>query len=46
MEDKPCKQMERFLAMTKENHYFLLLDDKSKQICKVKIICNGMILIR
>ena len=45
MEDKPCKQMERFLAMTKENHYFLLLDDKSKEMYKVKIICKGMILI-
>ena len=37
MEDKQCKQMERFSAMTKENDYFLSLDDKSKQIYKVKI---------
>ena len=37
MEDKQCKQMERFLAMAKESDYFLSLDDKSKQIYKVKI---------
>ena len=37
MEDKQCKQMERFLAMAKESDYFLSLDDKSKQIHKVKI---------
>ena len=37
MEDKQSKQMERFLAMTKESNYFLLLDDKPKQIYKVKI---------
>ena len=29
--------MERFLAMAKESDYFLLLDDKSEQIYKVKI---------
>ena len=46
MEDKPRKQMERFLVMTKEDHYFLSLDDKSKQIYKVKIIWKGVILIR
>ena len=46
MEDKPCKEMERFLAMTKEDHYFLSLDDKSKQIYKLKIIWKGVILIR
>ena len=37
MEDKQCKQMERFLAMAKESDYFLSLDDKSKQIYKIKI---------
>ena len=37
MEDKQCKQMEQFLAMAKESNYFLSLDDKSKQIYKVKI---------
>ena len=37
MEDKQCKQMERFLAMSKESDYFLSLDDKSKQIYKIKI---------
>ena len=37
MEDKQCKQMERFLAMAKKSDYFLLLDDKSEQIYKVKI---------
>ena len=28
--------MERFLAMAKESDYFLSLDDKSKQIYKVR----------
>ena len=37
MEDKQCKQMERFLAMAKESDYFLSVDDKSKQIHIVKI---------
>ena len=37
IEDKQCEQMERSLAMAKENDNFLLLDDKSKQIYKVKI---------
>ena len=37
MEDKQCKQMERFLAMGKESDYFLSFDDKSKQIHIVKI---------
>ena len=37
MEDKQCKQTERFLAMAKENDYFLSSNDKSKQIYKVKI---------
>ena len=37
MEDKQCKQMERFSTMEKESDYFLSLDDKSKQIYKVKI---------
>ena len=37
MEDKQCKQMERFLAMANKSDYFLSLDDKSKQIYKVKI---------
>ena len=34
MEDKQCKQMERFLIIAKENDYFLQLDEKSKQIYK------------
>ena len=37
MEDKQCKQTERFSVMAKGNYYFLLLDDKSKQRYKVKI---------
>ena len=37
MEDKQCKQMERFSVMAKGSDYFLLLDDKSKQRYKVKI---------
>ena len=42
IEDKQCEQMERSLVMAKENDNFLLLDDKSKQIYKVKInnICS------
>ena len=34
-EDKQCKQMERFLAMTREGDYFLSLDDKFKQITNI-----------
>ena len=30
MEDKKCKQTERFSVMTKERDYFLLKDNKSK----------------
>ena len=37
MEDKQCKQTERFSVMAKGNYYFLSLDDKSKQRYKVKI---------
>ena len=37
MEDKQCKQTERFSIMTKRSDYFLLLDDKLKQGYKVKI---------
>ena len=37
MEDKLCKQMERFLAIAKESDNFLSLDDNSKRIYKVKI---------
>ena len=37
MEDKQCKQMERFLVMAEGSDYFLSLDDKSKHIYKVKI---------
>ena len=37
MEDKQCKQRERFSVMTKGNGYFLSLDDKSKQRYKLKI---------
>ena len=37
MEDKQCKQTERFKVMGKGSDYFLSLDDKSKQRYKVKI---------
>lgn len=37
MEDKQCKQRERFSVTTKGNGYFLSLDDKSKQRYKLKI---------
>ena len=37
MEDKQCKQTERFSVMAKGSDYFLSLDDKSKQRYKVKI---------
>ena len=37
MEDKQCKQTERFSVMSKGSNYFLSLDDKSKQRYKVKI---------
>ena len=36
MEDKRCKQTERFTVMAKASDYFLSLDDKSKQRYKVK----------
>ena len=36
MEDKQCKQIERILAMAKKR-LFLLLDDNTKHIYKVKI---------
>ena len=37
IEDKKYKQMEQLLAMAKESDYFVSLDDKSKQIYKIKI---------
>ena len=37
MEDKQCKQTERFSVMAKRSDYFLLLDDESKKRYKVKI---------
>ena len=37
MEDKQCKQTERFSVMAKGSDCFLSLDDKSKQRYKVKI---------
>ena len=37
MEDKQCKQTERYSVKAKGSNYFLSLDDKSKQRCKVKI---------
>ena len=37
MEDKQCREKEQFSVMTKGSDYFLLLDDKSKQIFKLKI---------
>ena len=37
MEDKQCKQTERFSVMAKGSNYFLLLDDKSKLSYEVKI---------
>ena len=36
MENKQCKQTERFSVKAKESEYFLSLDDKSKQKYKVK----------
>ena len=36
MEDKKCKQSERFSAMTKVSNFFSSLDDKSKQRYKAK----------
>ena len=37
MEDKQCKQTERYSVMAKGSDCFLSLDDKSKQRYKVKI---------
>ena len=37
MEDKQCKQIERFSVTAERNGCFLSLDDKSKQGYKVKI---------
>ena len=37
MEDKQCKQVERFSVIVKRSGYFLPLDDKSKQKYEVKI---------
>ena len=37
MEDKQCRQTERFSVMAKRTDYFLSLDVKSKQRYKVKI---------
>ena len=37
MEDKQCKQTERFSVMAKGRDNFLSLDDKSKERYKVKI---------
>ena len=37
MEGKQCKQTEQYSVIAKESNYFLPLDDKSKQRCKVKI---------
>ena len=36
MEEKQCKQTERISIMAKGSDYFLSLDDKFKQRCKVK----------
>ena len=36
MEDKQCKQTERFSVTGKASNYFLLLDDKSKQRYKIE----------
>ena len=36
MEDKECKQTERFSVMAKGSNYFLSLDIKSEQRYKVK----------
>ena len=36
IEDKQCKQTERFSVMAKASDYFLSLDDKSKQRYKIK----------
>ena len=37
MEEKKCKQTERFSVMAKGSDYFLSLYDKSKQGYKIKI---------
>ena len=37
MQDKQCKQTERFSVMAKGSDYFLSLDDKLKKRYKVKI---------
>ena len=37
MEDKQCKQVERFSVIVQRSDYFLSLDDKSKQKYEVKI---------
>ena len=37
IEDKQCKQTDRFSVMAKGRDYFLSLDDKSKETYKVKI---------
>ena len=37
MEDKQCKETERYSVMAKGSDCFLSLDDKSKQRYKVKI---------
>ena len=36
MEDKQCKQTKQFSGLAKGSDYFLLLDDKSNKIYKVK----------
>ena len=37
MEEKQCKQTDRFSVIAKGRNYFLSLDDKSKLRYKVKI---------
>ena len=46
MEDKQCKQTDRFSIIAKGSDYFLPLDDKSKQRYKVKTNYKDMTLIR
>ena len=45
MQDKQCKQTERFSVMAKGSDYFLSLDVKSKQRYKVKVILFSLSLL-
>ena len=45
MQDKQCKQTERFSLMAIGSDYFLSLDVKSKQRYKVKVILFSLSLL-